>query len=265
MKPEQLKTDRIEPTVSMSGRWWRPFDQLGNVSIVYVDLSPCTTREVRALAWLDSLEQAQERRFLYPRPKRHFALCRAALRALLCHRLGCRNEQLSFDRSRYGKPYARVDGVRVPVAFNVSHGGRYGLIALMPAGRVGVDVEECDVRRDLSGIAQRVFTPAEQAEIARVEGCRKVRLFYDLWTMKEALIKALGTGFHLSPSRFEIPLVMLRGGRAGAFRFPHRPATVWRLENLGNADFAAAVAWELPLEKEGGGAAADKTTWEGQE
>ena len=215
------------------------------------------------MAWLDSNEQAKGRRYLHPRPRRQFALCRAALRASLCHRLGCRNEQLSFDTARYGKPYALVNGVRASIGFNVSHGGRHGLIALVPEGRVGVDVEECDASRDLDGIAQRVFTLAEQAELARADDGKKVRMFYDLWTMKEALIKALGTGFHLSPSRFEIPLSLLRGGRAGAFRFPQRPATAWWLENLGTADFAAAVAWEPSPGTEGRSAIADNPAWKG--
>ena len=223
---------------------------------MHVDLTPCACREERAAAWLDSCEATQAGRYVRPRPRRQFTLCRAALRALLCDRLGCRNDQLSFGTSRYGKPHALLDGSRARVGFNVSHGGVHGLIALAPAARVGVDVEECDDRRDLDGIARRVFTAAEQAQLARLDGADKVRLFFDLWTMKEALMKALGTGFYLSPSTFEIPPALRRGGRSAGFRFPQQPATRWRLENLGNADFAAAVAWELSVEPDAPAAAA---------
>jgi hypothetical protein len=83
--------------------------------------------------------------------------------------------------------------------------------------------------------------------------------------MTEAQIKALGTGFYLGPSRSEIPSAVRHGGRAEVFRFPQRPATAWRLEILGNADFAAAVAWEPSPEPEGRGAIADNTPWERQE
>lgn len=248
-----MKTDRTARAES----WWHPIHRFRDVSIVHVDLRPCAFREQRALEWLDGREQAQGNRYLHPPARRQFTLCRAALRALLCGWLGCRNDQLSFATSRYGKPHALVTGIRASAGFNVSHGGRHGLIALAPAGRIGVDVEEYDARRDLDGIAKRVFTPSEQSDLACAVGAARVRLFYDLWTMKEALIKALGTGFHLSPSRFEIPPGLRHGGRADTFRFPQRPATAWRLENLGNADFAAAVAWELSRGPEGPGAAAD--------
>ena len=239
-----MGADRDETTAAMTGDWWHPFHRSGDIAVFHVDLTPCACREERARAWLDSREAAQRSRYLHPRPGRDFTLCRAALRALLCCRLGCRNDQLSFDTSRYGKPHALVGGVRVPIGFNVSHGGRHGLIALAPARSVGVDVEEYDARRDLDGIAMRVFTPSEQADLARLAGAEKVRLFYRLWTMKEALIKGLGTGFYLSPSRFEIPPALRRECRSGDFRFPQHPAVAWRLDKLGNARFAAAVAWE---------------------
>ncbi|MDE0205529.1 MAG: 4'-phosphopantetheinyl transferase superfamily protein [Candidatus Tectomicrobia bacterium] len=230
--------------VSTHDDWWRAFHQSGDISVTHVDLTPCMARERRAAAWLNEPEQARWRRYLHPRARRDFALCRAALRAMLCRRLGCCNDELTFGALRYGKPYALLRGTPASVSFNVSHGGQNGLIALAPAGRLGVDVEERDNRRDLDAIAQTVFTPAEQAELALARGDRKIRLFFSLWTMKEALIKALGSGFSLNASRFEIPQPLRRDQRVGLFRFPHDPATRWRLENLGNARFAAALAYE---------------------
>lgn len=243
-----MPNDGLMTPASVAECWWRPFRKSGDVSVIHVDLTPCPDRERRAMRWLDKQEQARRRRYLHPRPRREFALCRAALRAILCGKLGCGNEALSFDTLTHGKPFALVGGMRAPIGFNVSHGGQYGLIALVAAGRIGVDVEERDARRDLDGIAETVFTPAEQAELALASGERKIHLFFSLWTMKEALIKALGTGFSLNPSRFEIPPGLRRGGRAGVFRFPQNPATGWWLENLGNTEFAAAVAYELAPE-----------------
>ena len=250
----------LAESASTHACWWRPFRTIGDVSVTYVDLAYGEAREGRAMAWLDSQERARWRRYLHPRPRRDFALCRAALRVMLCSRLGCRNDELAFGTLRYGKPYALVGGSPVPIGFNVSHGGRHGLIALGAAGRIGVDVEERNARRDLDGIMRMVYTPEEQAELDRVNGEQKVRLFFSLWTMKEALIKALGTGFSLNPSRFEIPPALRRGGRGGLFRFPHHPATGWWIEKLDANGFAAAVAYELAPASEG--AEADNTSGE---
>ena len=63
--------------------------------------------------------------------------------------------------------------------------------------------------------------------------------------MKEALIKALGLGLYLDMSRLEIPLAMRNGKKTSIFRFPEAPTARWRLEDLGNEHFAAAIACEL--------------------
>ena len=62
--------------------------------------------------------------------------------------------------------------------------------------------------------------------------------------MKEGLIKALGTGFSLNPSWFEVPAAMLLGVESARFRFPHLPKIQWQLHDLGGTRFAAATAYE---------------------
>ena len=225
--------------------WWLPFHTTCRAAVIHVDLRPHATPADNALAWLDHTERARWRRYRYERPRREFGLCRAALRATLCARLGCGNEDLAFETSRHGKPCAVVGGTRAPVSFNVSHSGDHGLIALADAGRIGVDVEQRATRHDPDGPIGTVFAPAERTELAAARGRRKTDLFLTLWTMKEALIKALGTGFSLDISAFEIPPDVRRGSREATFRFPHDPTVRWGLENLSNADFAAALAHEM--------------------
>ena len=215
------------------------------MTILLVDLTPCADREARAFALLDESEAQRARRFAVEPPRRRFALCRAALRVNLCKRLDCPNEQLSFGTLEHGKPVAEVDGQRVPIGFNLSHSGGHGLIAIAANKQLGIDVEERKPNRRFDGIARRVYGPAECQLLAEAKGPRKAALFYRLWTLKEALIKALGTGFTLNPATFEVPEAMLRGERSSPFHFPQQPENSWRLVDLGEPRFAAALA--LPL------------------
>ena len=226
--------------------WWRPFRKIGSVAVHHVELAPDTAREALALSWLDQEERSRWQRFRHEGARRRFALCRAALRSILCGRLGCPNQQLAFGASHLGKPYAVVEGKPVPVGFNVSHSSTHGLIAFAAEGRLGVDVEERSPERDLDGLIRSVMGPSERAELALACGNQRLHLFYLLWTVKEALIKALGTGLSWDVSQFEIPLAMRRGMKTSLFQFPHIPAVRWWLEDLGNEHFAAAVAHELP-------------------
>ena len=237
--------DSLEIVTPSADAWWSLFTTTVGVAIMHVDLRPDPVCEAQAYARLDRSERSSWRKYL-PGPRRRFSLCRAALRAILCRWLDCPNEQLSFGVSGYGKPFAVVRGVWAHASFNVSHAGDHGLIALGAAGRLGVDIEERVPKRSLDGLIEAVMGPEEQAELAALQGADRLRLFYRLWTFKEALIKALGTGFSTDISRFQVPAAMRRGDAVGAFRFPHLPSVAWRLEDISGERFAAALAYELP-------------------
>ena len=226
--------------------WWSPWYEAEGSLILHVDLRPDPEREERALALLDEDERRRWERFVVKGARRQFALCRAALRINLNERLECRNEELSFGYLEHGKPFAKVNGTPSPVSFNVSHSGLHGLIGFAEHDGFGVDLEERAPGRNFDGIGSSVYGPAERRALTAATGPGKTDLFYRLWSLKEALIKALGTGFSLNPSRFEIPPAMLDGARSSKFRFPHAPSETWRLMDLGEPRFAAAMAYRLP-------------------
>ncbi len=219
----------------------------GGITVVQVDLSTNADRENLALGWLDRRELSRCEKLL-PEPRRHFVLCRAALRSILCHEIGCSNSGLSFGEGEYGKPYPLVDGESAALSFSVSHSGGHGLIAYAQDGRLGVDVEQPVPRAHLTSLIEAVMGPDERRELDQMASPERLRQFFRLWTCKEALVKALGTGFSTDISSFQIPPNVRRGEAVGIFRFAHLPEVVWRLEDIGREGFAAALASELPSE-----------------
>ena len=220
------------------------FHKVDDIFVAHVDLSPHEKREKYAISWLDEQELDRWARYRYDRPKREFVLCRATLRYLLCSTLGFENKNLSFDTLEHGKPFGLVDGKLAPVSFNVSHSGKHGLIAIGSKGMLGIDVEERAARVNFDLMIRTVYGPNEQADFEFLRESDRRRLFFKLWTLKESLIKALGTGFSLDPARFEIPRSIRRDAKTEYFRFAHLPNTIWKLENLENDNFAAALAYE---------------------
>ncbi|MDE2653076.1 MAG: 4'-phosphopantetheinyl transferase superfamily protein [Gemmatimonadota bacterium] len=225
--------------------WWSPWRTPEGALILHVDLRAAPEHEERAFELLDEVERARWKRFVVDGARRRFGLCRAALRVNLCARLGCSNEDLSFGYLEHGKPFAIVDGAPSDASFNVSHSGGHGLIGFASQEGLGVDLEVRDPLRDFDGIGGRVYGPRERRALSAAAGSEKAALFYRLWSLKEALIKALGTGFSLNPARFEVPHAVLEGERSAMFRFPHLPSDPFWLEDLGEARFAAASAWRL--------------------
>lgn len=225
-------------------RWWRSHPSAGPITVFHVALTPHSGREAAAWSLLDTGERQRCRRFLYPAPRRQFLLCRAALRAVLCVALGCGNTELTFELSEYGKPIPLVRGNRVAMHCNVSHSGSHGLVAFSHRGRVGVDVEERRPRKNLEGLVETVFGPQERAILSGLDGQRWLDMFLTFWTGKEALAKAWGMGLRTDFSTFQVPAEMLRGERTGLFRCPRISNAAWRLEDIGDDDLAAAVAYE---------------------
>ena len=197
------------------------------------------------MLWLNEEERERMRKFEHAGARRRFVLCRAALRAILREELRCGNERLTFGELRHGKPFALVDGTPMPISFNVSHSGKHGLIAIAPNGRLGVDVEERTDRRDFDRLIEAAFGQDEQIDLRQERASGEFQLFYKLWTVKEALIKALGTGLSLDPATFEAPVAMRRGAPTSLYRFPHIPEEKWHVEDLGNEKFAAAIAFDV--------------------
>ena len=212
-----------------------------------VDLAPDAPREAEAMTWLDRTEQRRWRSTRGTGNRRRFLLCRAALRSLLCARADCANDRLGFVILPGGKPCAvhhnraaRGDGPGIE--FNVSHGDRHGLVALAPGMPVGVDIEERVPGRDFEGIARHSFSAQERRGLAAAAGACGLSRFYRIWTLKEALIKALGAGASVDATEIAIPAALLRGACSGSIELPRYPGLVWTVTDIGTPGFAAGVA-----------------------
>ncbi len=231
--------------IADSDSWWHRYKSIGAIAVFHVDLIPDQGREAEALSWLDGDERSRWERFLSPVAQRRYVLCRAALRAVLCRQLGCPNESLAFEAAKHGKPFALVNGQPASISFNVSHSGNHGLIAVAPRGRLGVDVEEREPRRNLENLIEGVFSPHEKAELESLDGCQQLHKFFRFWTIKEALVKAHGKGLSMKVAELEIPEDMRHGATKSICQFAQIPEMSWCLEEIGTREFAAAIAYEV--------------------
>ncbi len=105
---------------------------------------------------------------------------------------------LSFSTNEYGKPF--LAGVP-DIHFNLSHSHGVAVCALGRDADVGVDVEDVGRRTDLS-IARRFFSPAEANLVSKAPEAEKRALFFYIWTLKEAYIKAVGRGLSIPLNSF---------------------------------------------------------------
>lgn len=148
---------------------------------------------------LDRDEQDRATRYRFEQDASRFVARRGQLRLLLGDRLGCAPRQVRFETSAYGKP-AVAGGPH----FNLASSGPIALLALSERGAIGCDIERRDPRLAEFGIAERLFTAAENRALAAMPIERRVNGFFDCWTRKEAVVKALGDGLSRPLDSFDV-------------------------------------------------------------
>jgi 4'-phosphopantetheinyl transferase len=139
---------------------------------------------------------------------RHKAAARAWLRQELGTVLGMRPDQVHVRRQASGKP--EVAG---PLAFNLSHSGRWAAIALLEHPEalgcmgVGVDLETLSQATGLWAARDQFLHPSEHLALAHQAPEQRDHMSLLCWTRKEAVLKALGVGLlapDLTPGRLEV-------------------------------------------------------------
>ena len=156
-------------------------------------------------AHLGDDERERAGRFRRSRDRDRFVAGRGLLRELLGRTLGTTPRTVPLATGPNGKPRlgGAVDG---SPTFGVSHSEHLLAISIRIDGRdpVGVDTELVDPVEAVSEVAERVFLPDEAARVVAAAAEGDWRAFHRYWTAKEAVLKALGTGFSLDPRALRI-------------------------------------------------------------
>lgn len=147
------------------------------------------------LAKLSLQEQQRARRFACDEALHLFVAAHATLHWSL-RRAGL--NRYDFACTPQGKPYLSD---HPGLHYNLSHTTGLIAVALSFDQPIGVDVERLATRQTYRELAPRVMTPAECAYMA-VQAAPEDR-FTQLWSAKEALMKATGLGFGLPPRDIE--------------------------------------------------------------
>jgi 4'-phosphopantetheinyl transferase len=228
-----------------------------DVHVWIADLEHSAVQLAAFEATLSPDEQARANRFHFQRDRNRFVAARGQLRTILGAYLGLQPSQLQFSYGQYGKPVLEKAESRKRKAesrkqkteildalhFNLAHSGGVAPIAVTKACEIGVDVECVRQLDDAETIASQFFSINEAAQLSALPDDHRPAAFFNLWTRKEAILKALGMG--LGDLLKHIEVTFLPGEPARIVRVPEGLAHVgrWTLEELNLApNFKAALA-----------------------
>lgn len=132
--------------------------------------------------------------------RRRFRAARWALRNVLSLHADTPPADWVFQRNPWGRPeVCCADG---GLRFSLSYGEGMTALAVARSAEVGVDIVSAQRDVDVLGLAEFAFAASETAQLRSMDGGAARERFFDLWALKEAYAKALGTGFWDKPRHF---------------------------------------------------------------
>lgn len=169
--------------------------QLGQAEVQLITFAYADFKSEYESFWplLSASEQQRALNFVFPEHRIRSVIAHAILRLILAHFTQVSPKQLCFGTESRGKPFLSAPEL-VHWHFNLSHTETGVAIAISYGTPVGVDIEWMKSDRELVSLAERFFAPPEAAALRAMPEDQQQVGFYRLWTYKEAVLKATGSG-----------------------------------------------------------------------
>jgi 4'-phosphopantetheinyl transferase len=146
-------------------------------------------------------------RFVFRKDRHRDLVTRALVRSVLSrYRPEVDPASWQFSTNAYGRPEVAGTRQQPPLHFNLSHTDRLIVCLVGRAREIGVDVEHVGRVVLAEDIAERFFSPTEVRDLWALPAEVRRDRFFDLWTLKEAYIKARGLGLQLPLDQFSFHL-----------------------------------------------------------
>ena len=181
----------IQPPLNWSAGPVRPQLTPGEIHLWRAALdNPIRLAGAEAVLSRDEILRAGS--FAFGVDRDRFIAAHGALRMVLALYLVADPQSLEFRTGPMGKP--SLVQTFTDLRFNLSHSGDLALIAVTRGREVGVDVERMQRDINLDPIVEHYFEPDEVWDLRTAPPHERATRFFDLWTRKEACLKAGGSG-----------------------------------------------------------------------
>jgi 4'-phosphopantetheinyl transferase len=213
---------------------------IGELDVTLWSIDSATIETEAALENFSAEEKSRAESYRFPADRRRYISSHMYLRRQLAARLGCAASQVEFGASVGGKPCLGGRWADAPWCFSLSRSAGLAAVAISHAREVGVDIEAVRPIPNIDDLAQRCMSDSELAEYRAGPPDRALGGFFQLWTCKEAVLKAAGFGLRRDPHSIHV-----------GFAVDHAPSLIdigdirWRILTAEPVDgYRAAVAIE---------------------
>ncbi len=171
----------------------------GKLDVFFAETRDLRSRYPELKNFISCDEQIRADKFRFDKNRETYLACHALLRLVLAQCLNVSPLEISYQNGINNKPGLVGD----PIYFNVTHTKEAFAFAISRDFYVGIDLEDVNQFIDIHNIIESFFSKKEREYILNQQTETKNRFFL-LWTRKEALLKALGTGIINNLTQIEV-------------------------------------------------------------
>jgi 4'-phosphopantetheinyl transferase len=139
---------------------------------------------------LSDEEKHRAGKFVFEKDNILYVVSHGMLRRILSEKTGIPPPEIVISKGKYDKPY--IDSPNCH--FNLSHAADLFAISYSSHHPVGVDTEKSDRKLNWEIIARSYFHKKEKELIEQTDSHTKRKIFFAIWTRKEAILKTIGCG-----------------------------------------------------------------------
>lgn len=136
--------------------------------------------------------------------RKQFIVSRSVLKLLMASCLSKNHDEIIIYYGKHDKPFIKDRINNEAIEFNISHSENRILIALTLDNSVGVDIEKVNKKVDHESLSKRFFSQQEYEYLNNPKLNNKIDAFYNIWSRKEAFIKAIGEGIAFGLDTFSV-------------------------------------------------------------
>jgi 4'-phosphopantetheinyl transferase len=158
--------------------------------------------KILANAYLSEKEKKKGESFEYDIDAYLYLVKHNLLRIILGRYLKCDPTDICFKNNTYGKP--SIAYPHTSIQFNISTSSNRFVAAFCLHHKIGVDIELIRHIENINQLTTNYYTINEAAWIYSHPESMLEKLFFSIWTQKEAIVKAIGKGLSLEFNTFDI-------------------------------------------------------------
>lgn len=155
--------------------------------------------EYKLFAKLISVEKQEKiKRFSNPCDSQRSIISELLIRYILHSKYKLSLDEIILTTNNFGKPFLQHKN---PIYFNVSHSGAW-VVGVFDLNPVGIDIEEV---KQLDISFARYFLSIEEVDyLFSLKEEKQLDAFYNIWTLKESYVKAIGEGLSIPLNSFSV-------------------------------------------------------------